>query len=115
MAANAAWKDFERRFAKKLKGRRLWRPDFSDSQPDGENGVFVWDTKCYQRHSTISLWVEAWRKYAGFGSGRPLLLGLFSREKPRAGDFVVIRLGDFTDPDVIRRHLAWLEDDGYGE
>jgi len=109
MSASAAWKSFERRFAKKLRGVRLWRPDFSDSQPDGENSVFVWDTKCYQRHSTISLWVEAWRKYAGFAGDRPLLLGLFAREHPRAGDFVVIRLGDFTNPDVIRRHLDTLE------
>lgn len=109
MSASAPWKALERRFAKALLGVRLWRPDFSDSQPDGESDVFVWDTKCYQRHSAVTLWVESWKKYAGFARGRPLLLGLFAREHPRAGDFVVMRLGDFTDPDVIRAHLATLE------
>ena len=109
MSASAPWKALERRAAKSLRGIRLWRPDFSDSQPDGESDVFVWDAKCYQRHSVISLWVEAWKKYAGFASGRPLLLVLFSRDKHRSGDFVLIRLGDFTDPVLIRKHLESLE------
>lgn len=93
----SAWKDLERRTAKKLKGVRLWRPDFSDSQPDGESERFVWDTKCYQRHSVISLWLQAWKKYAGFAKDRPLLLVLFAREHRGAGDFVVLRMQDFLD------------------
>ncbi len=95
MSASAPWKALERRTAKKLRGVRLWRPDFSDSQPDGENDRVVWDTKCYQRFSIISLWLEAWRKYAGFAGKRPLLLVLYSREHRGAGDFVVLRMEDF--------------------
>lgn len=95
MSASAAWKQLERRAAKKLRGVRLWRPDFSDSQPDGESERFVWDAKCYQRHSVITLWLEAWRKYASYANGRPLLLVLFAREKRGAGDFVVLRMEDF--------------------
>ena len=97
MSASAAWKELERRTAKKLRGVRLWRPDFSDSQPDGESEEFIWDAKCYQRHAVISLWVEAWKKYAGFANGRPLLLVLFARERKGAGDFVVLRMSDFLD------------------
>lgn len=93
----SAWKDLERRAAKKLGGVRLWRPDFSDSEPDGESDEFIWDAKCYKRHAVISLWREAWRKYQGHAKGRPLLLVLFAREHPRAGDFVLLRLQDFLD------------------
>lgn len=95
MSAAAAWKALERRTAKKLRGVRLWRPDFSDSIPDGESERFVWDAKCYQRHAAISLWVEAWKKYAGYAKGRPLLLVLFARERRGAGDFVLLRMDDF--------------------
>ena len=95
MSASAPWKALERRAAKKLGGVRLWRPDFSDSQPDGESDEFVWDAKCYQRFSIITLWLEAWRKYARFAKGRPLLLVLYSREHRGAGDFVLLRMEDF--------------------
>lgn len=92
-----AWKQTERRVAKALGGVRLWRPDFSDSQPDGENDVEVWDTKCYQRHAAISLFLEAERKYKAFANGRRLLLVLFSRANNRQGDFVLIRMDDYLD------------------
>jgi hypothetical protein len=95
VSAPAPWKALERRTAKKLRGVRLWRPDFSDSQPDGESERFVWDTKCYQRFSIISLWLAAWKKYAGFARGRPLLLVLYSRQHRGAGDFVLLRMEDF--------------------
>lgn len=95
MSASAPWKALERRAAKKLGGVRLWRPDFSDSQPDGESETLVWDAKCYRRHAALSLWMEAWLKYRAYAKGRPLILVLFAREHPQLGDFVLIRLDDF--------------------
>lgn len=92
-----AWKQTERRVAKALRGKRLWRPDFGDSQPVGENELEVWDTKCYRRHAAVSLFLECEAKYRKFASGRRFLLILFSRERHRQGEFVVLRLADYLD------------------
>lgn len=91
----APWKALERRHAKRMKGERLWRPDFGESAPDGQTDKDVWDCKAYQRHSAITLFVEAERKYRKWAGGRRFHLCLFARENRGAGDFVVLRAKDF--------------------
>lgn len=92
MSKSAPWKALERRHAKRMPGGvRLWRPDFSESQPDGEARTETWDTKCYERFSVVSLFVECEKKYRAFTGKRNFHLCLFSRDRPRAGDFVLVR------------------------
>jgi hypothetical protein len=101
-----AWKNLERRVAKSLGGKRLWRPDYGDSQPDGENELEVWDTKCYRRHAAVSLYLENEAKYRKFAGGRRFLLILFSRERHKQGEFVVLRLADYID---LKRKAGEIE------
>ncbi len=91
------WKDLERRHSKRMNGERLWRPDFSDSIPDGQSATDTWDTKCYARHAAVTLFVAAEAKYRAFTNGRRFHLVLFSRERPKAGDFVLLRAQDYAD------------------
>ena len=91
MSASKPWKALERRHAKRMGGQRLWRPDFGESAPDGESDTDVWDTKCYQRFSVIEMFRECEAKYRKFADGRRFHLCLFSRDHPRAGDFVLQR------------------------
>lgn len=91
----SAWKTLERRHAKRMGGERLWRPDYGDSAPDGQTHADVWDTKAYQRFSVISLFVECEAKYREWAAGRRFHLCLFSRERSRSGDFVLLRADDF--------------------
>lgn len=90
-----AWKNMERRVAKALGGVRLWRPDFGDSIPDGESVFEAWDTKCYQRHAAVTLYVEAEKKYRAYTGTRRFLLVLFSRERRGSGDFVLMKMDDY--------------------
>ena len=105
-AAYSPWKDLERRFAKMMGGERLWRPDFADSIPDGQSDTHTWDTKCYARHAVITMFVENERKYRTFTGSRRFVLGLFSRDRRSAGDFVLIRAVDYAadqlELDVLR-------------
>lgn len=89
------WKDFERRFAKLMRGVRLWRPDYGDSIPDGESDTHAWDTKCYQRFSVVEMFVVNELKYRKYTGTRRFVLGLFSREHRGAGDFVLLRAKDY--------------------
>lgn len=86
-----AWKALERRHAKRMKGKRLWRPDYSDSIPDGESTTETWDAKAYARHSVVSMYLEAEAKYRAFTGDRRFHLVLFSRDRPQSGDFVLVR------------------------
>ena len=106
MAKHQPWKDLERRHAKRMNGVRLWRPGFSDTQPDGENDYDVWDTKCFARFSIVTLFEECERKYRAFTGNRRFTLVLFSRDKPRAGDFVLVRAQEYADD---RARLQELE------
>lgn len=109
MSKHAPWKDLERRHAKRFPGGvRLWREDFGDSAPDGESPTDVWDTKCYQRFSVVELFVRCERKYRQHAQGRRFHLGLFSREHPRAGDFVLVRARDFAELVEAEERLARL-------
>jgi hypothetical protein len=101
-----AWKQTERRVAKALGGKRLWRPDYGDSQPDGENDLEVWDTKCYRRHAAVTLFLECEAKYRTFAAGRRFLLVLFSRERNRQGDFVLLRMSDYLN---LKRKAGEIE------
>lgn len=97
MSVSRPWKDLERRHAKRMGGVRLWRPDFGESLPDGESYSDVWDAKCYKRFSVVEMFERAERKYRAFTNGRRFHLALFSREHPRAGDFVLLRAADYAD------------------
>jgi hypothetical protein len=101
----AAWKALERRHAKRMEGERLWRPDYGDSMPDGQNEHATWDTKAYARHAAVSLFVECEKKYREFTGDRRFHLCLFARSHPRAGDFVVLRADDYA---ADQRELAEL-------
>jgi hypothetical protein len=90
MSTYKPWKALERRHAKRMKGVRLWRPDFSDSIPDGENSEHTWDCKAYASIAVIAWFVEAERKYRDFTNGRNFHLCLFSRKHPASGDFILI-------------------------
>jgi hypothetical protein len=96
----------ERRVAKLLGGVRLWRPDYGDSQPDGENEREVWDTKCYQRHAAVSQYLACEEKYRTFANGRRFLLILFSRDRHRQGDFVLLRINDYIN---LKRKAGEIE------
>ena len=65
--------------------------------PDGECPTDTWDSKCYASFSVISLFVECEKKYRAFTNGRRFTLVLFSRDKPRAGDFVLVRAKDWAE------------------
>jgi hypothetical protein len=104
------WKELERRCRAIFGGVRLWRPDYGDSAPDGESGWWTWDAKCYKRFSVVEMFVRCELKYREFtGDGRRFCLVLFSREHPRAGDFVLVRGEDWTD--LLKRCGEWGERD----
>lgn len=91
------WKAFERRHAKRLLGQRLWRPDFSDSQPDGENEKETWDTKAWSRQRIVAVFEECERKYREFTGGRNFHLGLFDPTRRSVGDLVVCRASRYAE------------------
>src|SRR5688572_13403766 len=95
VASYTAWKAFERRFAKLMKGARLWRPDYGDSAPDGESETHTWDCKAYARIWAVTRFVEAERKYREYTGERRFVLALFAREHRTAGDFVVVKAADY--------------------
>jgi len=97
MSLSKPWKSFERRHAKRLGTSRIWRQDFGEVAPDGETETDIWDCKCYQRFSVVEMFVKRERDYREFGRGRRFHLALFSREHPRAGDFVLIQADYFTE------------------
>ena len=97
MSKHAAWKDFERRHAKRMKGVRIWRQDFSEVAPDGENDTDTWDCKCYASHAAITLFVKAERLYRKYNAGRRFHLALFARGWRSQGDFVLLRAADFEE------------------
>lgn len=96
MSVSRPWKALERRHAKRVPGgKRLWRPDFGESMPDGESPTDAWDAKCFKRFSVVELFVSCERKYRDFTGSRRFHLVLFSRDHPRSGDFVVCRAKDY--------------------
>lgn len=97
MSKYAPWKEAERRHAKRMGGVRLWRPDFSDSQPDGETDADTWDTKVRKGVSAIALFVECEKKYREFTGKRRFHLMFYDTTRPRAGDFVLCRAEDFAE------------------
>ena len=107
VSASRPWKALERRHAKRMRGVRLWRQDFSEVAPDGENETEIWDTKCFKRFSVIELYLRCERKYRQYAKGRRFTLVLFSREHPRAGDFVLLKADDYArDQEELGRYRA---------
>ena len=107
--AYSPWKQLERRHAKRMKGDRLWRPDYGDSAPDGENATHVWDCKADAAHAAVTMFVVCEAKYKAFANGRHFHLCLFARNHPKAGDFIVIRADRHTDLLDKEERLAALE------
>lgn len=89
------WKELERRHAKRMGGVRLWRPDYSDSQPDGETNVDTWDAKARTVFSIHTTFAVCEKKYREFTGDRRFHLVLFSRRHPKVGDLVVLRADDY--------------------
>lgn len=74
----AAWKTLERYWAKVEGGVRLWRQDYSESIPDGENERATWDTKCWAA-ARLPGWNLYWKqrdKYRDYSAGRHFKLVL---------------------------------------
>lgn len=115
MAKYEPWKALERRHAKRMRGVRLWRPDYSDSIPDGENEEEAWDAKAYAHFSVITLFVEAERKYREYTAGRRFHLCLFARDRKAAGDFVLLRATDYAALVANQRRGRILHTDDYEE
>jgi hypothetical protein len=109
VSVSKPWKALERRHAKRMGGTRIWRPDFSEVAPDGETDTDVWDAKCYQRFSVVEMFIRCERKYRQFADGRRFHLCLFSREHPRAGDFVLLRAAQYAELVEAERQLALLK------
>lgn len=91
------WKALERRHAKRMGGERLWRPDFGDSQPDGQTAHDVWDAKAYLKFRIHSIFEECERKYRTYTGERRFHLVLFCRERRSVGDLVVLRADDYAE------------------
>lgn len=72
-------------------GERLWRPDYSDSQPDGHSEREVWDCKALSRQRIVSLFRECEQKYRAYTNGRSFHLALFDPTQARVGDLVVCK------------------------
>jgi hypothetical protein len=107
VSKHAPWKDLERRHARRMRGKRLWRPDFGESMPDGENEDETWDTKCYASFSVVEMFVQAEKKYRQFTGDRRFTLVLFSRKHPRAGDFVLVRADEYAaDQEELEQRRA---------
>lgn len=95
MSEYKPWKALERRHAKRMNGVRLWRPDYSDSEPDGESDTETWDCKVRASHAVVSTFVDCFAKYRDHANGRRFHLCLYSRKHPGAGDFVVLRADEY--------------------
>lgn len=91
------WKQLERRTAKNLAGIRLWRPDFGDSIPDGESETHAWDCKCYASFAAVTQFIHAEKLYRKYTKGRRFILVLFARKHVSQGDFVLLRMRDYTN------------------
>lgn len=89
------WKELERRHAKRMGGVRLWRPDYSDSQPDGETDADTWDAKARESYALHTTFQSCEKKYRKFTGERRFHLVLFSRKHPKVGDLVVLRADDY--------------------
>lgn len=83
------WKALERRHAKRMQGERLWRPDFGESMPDGQNDRETWDCKALSAQRIVTLFQECERKYREWTGRRNFHLCLFDPKRPSAGDLVV--------------------------
>jgi hypothetical protein len=89
------WKELERRHAKRMGGTRLWRPDFSESKPDGETSADTWDAKVRVAFEIHKMFCECEKKYRKFTGDRRFHLVMFSRRHPKVGDLVVLRADDY--------------------
>jgi len=96
--AYQGWKELERRHAKRMGGKRLWRPDFGESMPDGENERETWDAK-YTIHNfaIVSLFEKCEAKYRAFTGQRNFHLVLFAKKRRCVGDLVVVRADRYAE------------------
>jgi hypothetical protein len=73
-----SWKVLERYWAAVEGGVRLWRQDYSESIPDGENDRATWDTKCW-KPLALPGWNLYWKceqKYRDYSGDRHFKLVL---------------------------------------
>jgi hypothetical protein len=90
------WKELERKAARKLGGKRLWRArDWSESVPDGETETDVWDCKDRVAMTCLSWYRSSERKYRRYIDGRRFLLILGDRGGN--GAYVLLPLEDYAN------------------
>lgn len=92
------WKNLERYWAKVEGGVRLWRQDFSESIPDGENERATWDTKCWSA-ARLPAWNLYWKceaKYRDYTGNRHFKLVLRAAASPR-GALIVMHEDEYTE------------------
>lgn len=99
------WKALERRTAKHLGGIRLWRPDYSDSAPDGESERDTWDCKALSRQAVVRLYQECEAKYREFTGSRHFILVLFDPTRKAVGDLVVCKRERYVELEEKERLL----------
>jgi hypothetical protein len=94
--AYKGWKELERRHAKRLGGKRLWRPDFGESMPDGETDRETWDCK-YSIHNVrlLTWFAECEKKYREFTGSRNFHMVFYSKTQSKLGDIVAVRASRF--------------------
>ena len=105
MSVSRPWKDLERRHAKRMRGKRLWRPDFGESMPDGESATDTWDAKCYARFSVARLFEEAEKKYRAFTGSRAFHLVIYDRSRKGVGDLVVVKADRYAQLVELERRV----------
>ena len=90
------WKELERRTARKMGGKRLWRArDYSESVPDGETEEDVWDCKDRVSMAVLSWYRASEKKYRKHIDGRRFLLVLGDRDG--RGEYVLLKLDDYVE------------------
>lgn len=119
MSSYKPWKALERRHAKRMGGVRIWRQDFSEEKPDGENETDTWDCKAISGQRVVTLFRECERKYREFTGDRHFHLCLFDPRQPRVGDLVVCRAPRYAELEEKEKLLdgflqAFTEEVGEG-
>lgn len=78
-------------------GERIWRPDYSDVAPDGENPTDVWDSKRLKRlKGLVESYYTHKAKYLAYAAGRHFHMVLNYSESRRP-DLVLVEAERYAD------------------
>ncbi len=98
MAGYSGWKELERRHAKRVCGKRLWRPDYSESVPDGESGFETWDCKySINPVALLTLFEKCESKYREYTGKRNFHMVFYGKKTRHLGDIVAVRADRYAE------------------